>query len=125
MKGLYWILGGLLVVGLIAGIAVGAYRAGESHNDSDRLVRIESPAGSQDVEVLGIEDRGWGFFPGFFFLPLLFILLLFLLARVVFGGWRGGPGAWGGVGPEEWHRRQHEPQAARTPDGGPPAPPAS
>jgi hypothetical protein len=121
----YWILGGLLAVGLVAGIAFGAYRAGDRHDDSDRIVRIESPAGSQDVEVVAIKDRGWGFFPGFFFLPLLFILLFFLLARGVFGGWRAGPGAWRRIDPEEWHRRQHEPDAARTSGNEPPTPPAS
>jgi hypothetical protein len=125
MKSVYWILGGLLAVGLVAGIAFAAYRAGDRHDDGDRIVRIESPSGSQDVEVVRIEDRGWGFFPGFFFLPLLFILLLFLLARGVFGGWRGGAGAWGAVGPEEWHRRQHEAETRRTPGDVPPAPPAS
>jgi hypothetical protein len=123
MKGLYWILGGLLVVGLVAGIAI-AYRAGERHDDGDRIVRIESPTGSQDVDVVRIEDRGWGF-PGFFFLPLLFIVLLFLLARGVFGGWRGGPEAWGRTSPEEWHRRHHEAEAGRASRDEPPAPPAS
>jgi hypothetical protein len=125
MRGVYWILGGLLAVGLVVGIAVGAYRAGDRHDDGDSIVRIESPTGSQDVEVVRIEDRGWGFFPGFFFLPLLFLLLLFLLARGVFGGWRRGPWAWGPIGPEEWHRRQHEPEATRTPGDEPPAPPSS
>jgi hypothetical protein len=126
MKSVNWILAGLLAIGVVAGIAFGAYRAGERHaDDDDRIVRIESPTGSQDVEVVQIEDRDWGFFPGFFFLPLFFILLFFLLARGVFGGWRGGPWAWGRVAPEEWHRRQHESDAARTPDDGPPAPSAS
>jgi hypothetical protein len=124
MRGVYWVLGGLLAVGLVAGIAVGAYRAGDRHDDGDRIVRIESPTGSQDVEVVRIEDRGWGFFPGFFFLPLIFILLIFLLARgVAFGGWRGGP--WGRLAPEEWHRRQHESHAARTPGAEPPGPPSN
>ena len=123
MKSVYWILGCLLAVGVVAGIAFGAYRAGDRHDDGDRIVRIESPTGSQDVEVVRIEDRGWGFFPGFFFLPLVFILLIFLVARGVFVGWRGGP--WGRLAPEEWHRRQHESDAARTSGDQPPAPPAS
>jgi hypothetical protein len=125
MKSVYWILGGLLAVGLVAGIAFGPYRAGDKHNDGDRIVRIESPTGSQGVEVVRIEDRGWDFFPGFFFLPLLFLLLLFLLARGVFGEWRRGPWAWGPIDPEEWHRRQHESDAVRTPRDEPPAPPAN
>jgi hypothetical protein len=53
---------------------------------------------------------GFGFF-GFLF-PLLFLFLIFGLARAAFGGsrWHGYGRGWGG-GPrmlEEWHREYHE-----------------
>ncbi len=87
---------------------------------------------------------GWGL--GFLFFPLLFILLLFLLFRALFWGFRsgpGGPGGWGqgpGYGPNgDWmsrreaafhdlHRRAHEhawdEPRTQEPGGQPPAGPA-
>ena len=67
-----------------------------------------------------VDSDGWGhrggFFPGFFFFPLLFFLAIILIfwgiGRGRWRGPRGGP-PWdsGESRFEEWHRRQHTGEA--------------
>jgi hypothetical protein len=114
----------LSVVGVVIAVSAGAiaYRA-VTHDWEERTHVIEVPASSGDQSgqqaeaVRVVNDHGWGhrggFFPGFFFIPLLFFLAIVLiiwgLGRGGWGGWRGGPPWDGGQSRfEEWHRRQHE-----------------
>jgi hypothetical protein len=130
---------GLVLLAVLAavGIGVGAYNLGVSEGVSRELVRS-----GDNVEVVRVVGRGWGYGPGFGFFPfglILFPLLvfgIFLLARGVLwrgrwgGPWygprNGGPGPWGPGGPtafDEWHRRQHE-QAGEQPPARGEQPPA-
>ena len=138
---LFWIIGILLLVG----VGVLAYNAGVSQGlaESGRVVDPDGYRGPY------IDGPGFGF--GFFGLlfPILFILLLFALAKAAFGRpwgghgpyydrpgpWMGGPGGWQGAPPpmfEEWHRRAHgeappegsatDPPGTGQPPGQPPGP---
>jgi hypothetical protein len=121
------ILWGLLVVIVLAGIGVGIYNAGLQQG----IVQSANlPAGTVPYAAYGW--RGDGGILGLFF-PILFLFILFGLARAAFGhrrGWGHGYGGWGyGRGPwmgaggqggpavpgtdrEQWvaemHRRLHE-----------------
>jgi hypothetical protein len=119
----------LLILLAVAGVAIAisfgaiAYRA-VTHDWDDRTRVIEVPAPSADQPgapgevVRVVDDDGWGhrggFFPGFFFIPLLFFLAIVLIAwglgRGGRGGWWDGPPSGGGGESrfEDWHRRQHE-----------------
>jgi hypothetical protein len=136
------ILFGILVVVLLAGIGVGIYNAGLQQG----IVQSANlPAGAVPYYAYGWHGDG-GIF-GLLF-PILFLFLIFGLARAAFGHRRGwgsggwghgygyGPGKWGG-GPwmggqdrdqwvAEWHRRLHEsegtdPKGSGSASGTPPA----
>ena len=109
----------ILALLLAIGVGVGAYSIGYHHglavNGSVEIVRY-------------VGWHAFGFFPfGLLLFPLFFIAI-FALMRAAF--WRGGhhdhhgPWGYGPGGPmgtskreafEDWHRRQHEPDAG---DGG-------
>ena len=120
------LIGLLATIGLLA-VGVGAYHAGERHDDRVATVvpgtAVTSPDGT--VRVIGVDH--WRGGPPFFFFPffpLLFIGLIVLLIagrrRAYWGGgygpgW-GGPCGPGGPGREamlkDWHERAHaEPNA--------------
>jgi len=110
----------LVVIAALAGLGVYVYNAGVAQGlaASGKFVAPESSAAPYPYY-----GRPFFFWPlglaGCLF-PLLFIFLAIVLLRRVF--WRG-PRAWGGyhghwekgVPPifEEWHRKAHEPQAAK------------
>ena len=112
----------LSVVGVVVAVSAGAvaYRAITHDWDSEpRVVQVtpsDDQAGAEPVEVVRVVDSdGWGhrggFFPGFFFFPLLFFLAIILIfwgfSRGHWGGPRRGPWDSGESRFEEWHRRQH------------------
>ena len=118
------VLWGLLVVIVLAGIGVGIYNAGLQQGIAQSATL---PAGTVPYGYYGWHGGGFGIF-GLIF-PILFLFLLFGLARAAFGGRRGwghhgygpgsgkwgyGPGPWMGSGSdrEQWvadmHRRLHE-----------------
>lgn len=110
----------LVIVGGAA-IAIGAYNAGVANGiaESGRMIAAP-PAGPAYVYVW---PRPWGF--GFFpFFPILFLLFFFVAVRGLL--WRGrwhGRYRYDGVPPmfEEWHRRAHAGgthPGSRTPDPG-------
>ena len=91
----------LLLIAAGVAIGIGAYNAGY-----DRGLDANG-----SVEVVRYVGHGWGFFPGFFFFPLIIIAILFATRGLRHGGWRGGHHGWGGHLEErsaEWHRQQHE-----------------
>lgn len=101
----------LALLGLAATTAVGflAYQAGFD----------AGVVGAEGVEVVRVVDgaaRGFGFFPGFLFFPLVFFGF-FALLRLAW--WGSGPRRrWGGPPSRrrddweqratDWHRRQHD-----------------
>jgi hypothetical protein len=105
MKGWSWVLAVVAGAAVLAAVAFGAYHAGEHHtgghgnNDAVRVVSPVDGTSSSGVQVIHVDGGRhwgghWGFFPGFFFLPLLFVFLLFVVFRAGrWGRWRGG---WGG-----------------------------
>jgi len=122
------ILWGLVVVVVLAGIGVGVYNAGLQQGIAQSA---NLPAGAVPYYAYGWHGWDGGIF-GLLF-PILFLFILFGIARAAFGhrrGWgRGygpgygkwgyGPGGWG-MGPgndrEQWvaemHRRLHEAEGA-------------
>ena len=99
----------ILVVGVLAGIGVGAYNAGVSQGLADAAIAAQASGDTPAVVVpsyvghygYGWGHGGWGFgFFGIFFWILGFILI-FALLRAAFG-W----GRWGGGGPGRggWNR---------------------
>jgi hypothetical protein len=116
-------LAGLLTIAMVAVVGVYAYNLGVAHGiaESSRLIAA-SGGGAPAVPVW---PRPWGYGFGFFpFFPFLFILFWFFLLRGIF--WRGGwhHRGWdyyghGGVPPafDEWHRRAHaQPGVPPAPD---------
>ena len=129
MKSFGSILWGLLVVIVLAGIGVGIYNAGLQQGIAQSA---NLPAGTVPYGYYGWNGGGFGIF-GLIF-PILFLFILFGIARAAFGHRRGwghgygnGPGRWGyGRGPwmgpngpmdpgsdrHQWvadmHRRLHE-----------------
>jgi len=103
-------LTGLLMVAMLAAVGVYTYNLGVSHGIAESGRVIAAPGAGVPVIIW---PRPWGFGFGFFpFFPFLFILFWLLVARRLF--WRG---AWrmhgcGGVPPglDEWHRRAHAQQ---------------
>ena len=106
-------------------IGLGAYFAstndddGWGRGDHNEVQTIQHSDGT--TETITIERDGRGF-PGFFFFPFGFFLVVFLffgLMRFAFGGsrggpWRGGPGGDGGPMRDrftQWHREEHEKMA--------------
>ena len=111
------ILVGLLMVGMLIGVGVYTYNLGVARGLADTGQAIAAPGRGA---VVAVWPRPWGFGFGFFpFFPLLFILFWFFVVRGLFwrGGWGRGCG-YGGVPPafDEWHRRAHGQQ------GPPPTP---
>jgi hypothetical protein len=125
------ILWGLLVAIVLAGIGVTVYNAGLQQGIAQSA---NVPAGTVPYAYYGWHGWDGGIF-GLFF-PILFLFILFGIARAAFGHRRGwghgygyGPGRWGygpwmGSGPsatgsgdprEQWvadmHRRLHEAEA--------------
>jgi hypothetical protein len=96
----------ILAVLLLGGIAGVAYQMGAAAGAA------ATGAAGTAVAAYPYWHVGFGFFPFFGFLfPLLFLFLIFGLARAAFWGGRGyGYGRHGG-GPrmfDEWHKEAHE-----------------
>ena len=136
MRGFASVLFGLVIVIVLAGIGVGIYDAGVQQGIAQTA---SVPAGT-----LPYAAYGYGFHGGFGFLgllfPILFLFLIFGLARAAFRGGRGGwghgygrgYGKWGPGGPwmsgsdrEAWvadmHRRLHEEGGSTPPTGAGPS----
>jgi hypothetical protein len=104
---------GLLVVVALVGAGMYGYNLGVAQGIVERGAVAAAPG---TVPVV-IWPRPWGFGFGFFpFFPLLFILFWFFVARALFwrgawggGAWRGRGCGWDRVPPafEEWHRQAH------------------
>ncbi len=137
------ILFGILVIVLLAGIGVGIYDAGLQQGIAQSAT---VPAGAVPYYAYGWHGGfggGFGIF-GLLF-PILFLFLIFGLARAAFGhrrGWGGwghgygygpgkfGPGPWmGGQDRDQWiadwHRRLHETEGTDAKGPGSGTPPAS
>lgn len=109
------LVGLLLVVLVLGGIATVAYQAGV-RNTGDDVAAVTVAGGTTAGEsgVVIVRDRGWGgshpfgFFGFLLFGLLLFVLLKALFCGAMFGGRRGGgSGGWRDRGRElhdEWHR---------------------
>ena len=139
------ILWGLLVVIVLAGIGVGTYNAGLQQGIAQSA---NVPAGTVPYGYYGWHGGGFGIL-GLIF-PLLFLFILFGIARAAFGHRRGwghgygpgygrwgyGPGAWMGPGSpdsgsgtgnprDQWvaemHRRLHEAEGTANPSGANPS----
>ena len=139
MRSIGSVLFGLLVVVILAGIGVGIYNAGLQQGIAQS---VDLPAGAVPYYAYGDGYRGFG--GGIFglIIPILFLFLLFGLARAAFSGRRHGwghhgyghgPGKWG-PGPwmggqdrdqwiADWHRRLHEAEGV-SPGGSAPGGPA-
>jgi hypothetical protein len=112
----------LAVIATLAGLGVYVYNAGVAQGlaASGKLVAPESGVAPYPYYGRPFFFRPFGFGLAGCLFPLLFIFLVVVLLRGIF--WRG-PRAWGGhhghwekgVPPmfEEWHRKAHEPQAAK------------
>ena len=101
-----WLIG-LLVLALLVAAGAYVYNLGFAQGVAESGRFVQAPGAG--VPVVAFWPRPWGF--GFFpFFPLLFILFWFLVLRGLF--WRGG---WAGrCGSrsiprrfDEWHRRAH------------------
>lgn len=124
MRGIGSVLFGILVLVVLAGIGVGIYDAGLQQGIAQSAT---VPAGAVPYYAYGYGwHGGFGIF-GLLF-PILFLFLIFGLARAAFrgrrgwGGWghgygygpgKSGPGPWIGSQDRdqwvaEWHRRLHE-----------------
>src|SRR5919106_623877 len=108
-----------LVVAGAAIIGVGAYNAGVAHGIANSAQALPAPPAGAPYVYVWPRPWGFGFFPVF---PFVFLLFLFFVLRGLFwrGPWRGGWGFRHGVPPglEEWHRRAHAGQAGQ--EGVPP-----
>ena len=115
--GLRW-LTGLVMVSALAVVGVYTYNLGFAHGLGE-AARTVAPGGAGPVVAWWPRPWGFGFFPLF---PLLFILFWILVLRAVFwrGAWYGrGCGGYIGVPPafEEWHRRAHGGDVVKTAPG--------
>jgi hypothetical protein len=102
----------VLLALLIGAVVVGAATHWGDDDRGPRVVQVTSPSGdTTGTQVVEVHDREWrrGGFPGFFLVPLLFVVLIVWLFIALFR--RGGPGGpWRGHWDErfrEWHREQH------------------
>jgi hypothetical protein len=113
----------LLTIAMVAVVGVSTYNLGVAHGIAESGRLVAAPGGG--ATAVPIWPRPWGYGFGFFpFFPFLFILFWFFLLRGIF--WRGGWNRrrWdyyrdGGVPPafDEWHRRAHaQPGTPPTPD---------
>jgi hypothetical protein len=110
----------LVAIGTLAAVGVYAYNLGVAHGLAHSGHALSGPgAGPPFVYYWHPWAFGFGFFP---FFPLLFILFWVLIFRGLFwrGRWGRGWGHWeGGVSPafEEWHRRAHAQPGSPAPSG--------
>ena len=109
---------GVVLLALVVAAGVYAYDLGVAHG----LAQGGALAGASPGAPPSVAWHPWGFGFGFFpFFPLLFILFWVVMLRGLFwrGAWHhGGCAGRSGVPPafEEWHRRAHDP--ARPPEPG-------
>ncbi len=107
--GMRGVLGVVLVLGLVAGVAGIAYNSGVARGLAESGKITAPPSGALPYPYYGPFFH-YGF--GFLFPLLFFFLFLVLLKGLFWRSWgHGGYGRWGtGVPPmfEEWHRRAHE-----------------
>ena len=113
------VLFAVLLVASMIGAGIYGYNVGVMHGIAQSAAAGAAGAAAPGAPVV-FWPRPWGFGFGFFpFFPLLFILFWFFVVRGLFwrGGWGRGCG-YGGVPPafDEWHRRAHGQQ------GPPPTP---
>jgi hypothetical protein len=106
----------LIAILLFGGVAAVAYQAGIAAGAATAAGGAAAVTAYPYLWHPGF--FGFGFF-GFLF-PLLFLFLIFGLARAAFGGprWYGGYGYRGG-GPrmfDEWHREMHEREKSAGPE---------
>ena len=115
-----WLIGLVMLVAL-AGVGFYSYNLGLAHGVAESTRIVAAPGGT--VPVVAYWPRPWGFGFGFFpFFPLLFILFWIFVLRGLFwrgAAWRRGYGygygcGSGGVPPafDDWHRRAHAQQDA-------------
>jgi len=118
---------GFLMIAMLAGVAFYSYNLGVARGVMQGVAEraVVAAPGAATVPVV-FYPRPWGFGFGFFpFFPFLLVLFGFFLLRGLFWrrAWYGGGYACGqrGVPPafDEWHRRAH---AQQTP---PPATPVN
>ena len=110
----------VLVIAGAAFLSIGAYNAGVAHGIADGSRAITAPPAGTPYVYIWPRPWGFGFFPLF---PILTMLFLFFVVRALL--WRG-PGRGGcacrdnGVPPafEEWHRQAHGEQPRPTPTPG-------
>ena len=103
MRGPFRIFLALVLIVAGVGIGISAYNWGYTNG-------LE--AGGADVQVVRTVGHGWGFFPGFFIFPLVFILL-FAFARGRHGWHHGGRHDEHGRSHleqrfDEWHAGRHQ-----------------
>lgn len=92
---------------LAAGVGVMAYNAGIAHGiaQSGKIVAPAPGAAPGPYPYLYYGWHPWGF--GFFFAPLFFIFLFFLIARgFMWGAWHRHGCGYRHL--DEWHRQAHE-----------------
>ena len=104
----------LLVLGAIAAVGAYEYRVGLARGLAVSGQQVPA-AGPQAWPVWPYPY--WGFHPFGFVFPLLFVFLIFALARRLFwwgrpGGWRGSWRHDGRAQFDEWHRKAHESMAS-------------
>jgi hypothetical protein len=113
-------IAGLLLIGLLVVIGIGAYNAGVSAGLAETGAAVASGAPVVYYGPYIGHPYGWGGFGFFGFLfGILLIFLIFGLIRAAFGFGRWGRGGrdWGNHhGPggrggylDDWHRRAHAP----------------
>jgi hypothetical protein len=109
-----WLMG-FLMIAMLAGVTFYSYNLGVAQGVAQGVAEraVVAPPGAATVPVV-FYPRPWGFGFGFFpFFPFLLVLFGFFLLRGLFWrrAWYGGRYACGqrGVPPafDEWHRRAH------------------
>ena len=110
-----------IVIAGAAIIGIGAYNAGVAHGIANAATALPAPPAGAPYVYISPRPWGFGFFP---FFPFLFVLFFFVVLRGLFwrGPWRGGWNCrYGAVPPvfDEWHRRAHADQPASTPSAKP------
>ena len=102
-----WLIG-LVVLAMLAAVGVYTYNLGVAQGLAESGRFAVAPGAGAPVVAFWPRPWGFGFFP---FFPLLFVLFWFIVLRGLF--WRGGRWARGcgyrDVPPafDEWHRRAH------------------
>ena len=104
-----WVIGLLMIVAL-AGVGFYAYNLGLANGVAESTRIVAAPGGAAPTVV--IWPRPWGFGFGFFpFFPLLFILFWIFVLRGIFwrgAAWRRGYGYGYGCGYRGDYPRQHD-----------------